>query len=248
MDIAMLQGLAASAAKGRPARRLRAATVALGVGAFLLSGAPSAAADPPSRAAARTATLTAASTGMAYVPHNFTIATKPALAQARAQVQVATSAGWVGLKKVRLDARGRATVQVTYSSTGIKKYRAAVLNASGSKVAAYSPAVSVRWKRLSYSVSLTCSKSSVPIRVDVPCTIRVTPAVRLSGMVEVIQVMGRVDWQSFDSWSVPKSGVRQTSVEGYDPGLGRYRVRLVRNGVELAVSNVFSISYSPPAN
>lgn len=190
--------------------------------------------------------VTAASTGMVGVPQTVTVSTRPVVSGRTVHVQMATTSGWVKVSGTRLDAQGRATTDVTASSAGVRRYRVALWNAAGSQVTAYSPTISIDFAPLSYTARLSCAASSALVRTDVPCTISIAPLVRLPGLVEVLQVKGRTAWQSIGSWAVPTTGVRVTSVEGYDAGVGQYRVRLLRNGTQLAVSNTVSISYSLP--
>ena len=92
---------------------------------------------------------------------------------------------------------------------------------------------------------LQISKSSAPVGEDVPYTITVKPAAKAKGKRVRIQVKGIATWRSFDTFLLGKSGVIKDDVEGYQPGLGRYRVLVLgKNGVLLAKSPVTSVSWT----
>lgn len=229
---------------------LRAGLVCGVAGALLLPWGVGAASAAPRHDAAPSAavvvTASAAATGMVAVPQTVTVRTQPAVATRVVHLQMATSAGWVKVANTRLDSQGRASMTVKVTTQGVRKYRAALWNATGSRVVAYSAPFSVTFAPLAYAAQLSCTSSSAVIRVKIPCTIRVTPTVRLTGLSEVLQVMGRTDWQTMGAWSVPATGVRDVTVEGLEPGVGKYRVLLVRNGMQIAESNTVSIGYSAP--
>ena len=71
---------------------------------------------------------------------------------------------------------------------------------------------------------LRISATSAPVGEDIPYTITVTPAAKAQGKRVRIQVRGYAAWVGFDTFRVPKSGKITDDVEGYQPGLGRYRV------------------------
>lgn len=197
-------------------------------------------------AAERTITLSPPASAMANVPATFTVRVTPRV-NALAQIQVATTNGWARVKQGALNDRGIATVSLTSSQAVKRSYRAAIVSRTTGKVLGYSSRVDVTWAALTHAVSLACDQSSAPIRVRVPCTISVTPVVRLSGLAVELQVMGREDWIPMFRRSVPTdTGKISATVEGLEPGLGRYRVLLFRLGTQIAVSNTVSISWSSP--
>ena len=200
----------------------------------------------PAAAAERTITLSAPASAMVNVPATFTVRVAPR-ANAIAQIQVATSQGWVRVKQAALNDRGIAHVALTSGQAVKRSYRAAIINRSTGKVLGYSSRVSVTWTPLTHSVSLACSQSSAPTRVRVPCTISVTPVVRLTGLSVQLQVMGREDWIPMTTRGVPTdTGKVSVTVEGLEPGLGKYRVLLFRSGKRIATSNMVSVSWSAP--
>lgn len=209
-------------------------------GILLPAGASVADERPPAKRPSITLTLPA--TGMADVPIAFRVGTTPG-ARATVALQVKTSTGFVTQKRVVLDARGRATGTLVSKKAAERIYRAVLLSEKGKPVAASAPA-RVTWTPLQHTVSLSCGRTSAPIGVDVPCTITVTPAVRLEGIVAYLQVMGRTEWVLVEATRVPASGILKTDVEGYAAGIGAYRVLLVRDDLIQAESTVTSISYS----
>lgn len=224
---------------------MRTALLAAGLGIAVGLGP---ALTGPAAAAERTITLSAPASAMAYVPATFTVRVAPR-ADAIAQVQVATSQGWVRVKQAALNDRGTAQVTLTNNQAAKRSYRAAIISRSTGKVIGYSSRVTVTWTPLTHSVSLACSQSSAPIRVRVPCTISVTPAIRLAGLAVVLQVKGRTDWIRMDYQLVPTdTGKVSVTVEGLEPGLGMYRVLLLRSGTgtQVGVSNTVSVSWSAP--
>ena len=93
---------------------------------------------------------------------------------------------------------------------------------------------------------LRISKSTAPVGVDVPYTITVKPAAKAKGKRVRIQVKGYVGWKGFDTFRLGKSGVIEDDVEGYQPGLGRYRVLVLgKNGGVVAKSSTVSVSWTP---
>jgi hypothetical protein len=93
---------------------------------------------------------------------------------------------------------------------------------------------------------LRISKSTAPVGVDVPYTITVKPAAKAKGKRVRIQVKGYVGWKGFDTFRLGKSGVIEDDVEGYQPGLGRYRVLVLgKNGGVVAKSATVSVSWTP---
>lgn len=87
---------------------------------------------------------------------------------------------------------------------------------------------------------------TAPIRVDVPYTITVSPAARAKGKRARIQVKGIRAWTSVDTFRIPKSGKITDDVEGYQPGIGRYRVLVLgKNGKILAKSNTATVVWTP---
>jgi hypothetical protein len=227
--------------------RTAISALAIGLVATLAPAAAVQASGPAAPAAtAYTVSLKAPSRSMTYTEATFSFTASPAAKAAglRVGLQVrSNSLGWYTTKRATLDANGTATIALTRKSTGKVDYRAA-LYSPGGRVLAYSKRTTVTWTALKYAVSLRCDKSASEIRVDVPCTITVTPAVRRTGLVARFRVMGMNSWVYFDSFKLPASGVINTDVEGYQPGVGKYQVVLVRSGKVLAESNTFSIAYS----
>ncbi len=93
---------------------------------------------------------------------------------------------------------------------------------------------------------LEISAASAPIRTDVPYRITVKPAAKAKGKRVRLQVKGYTGWKQIDTFRVGKSGVIEDDVEGYQPGIGRYRVLVIgKNGVVMAKSPVVSVSWTP---
>lgn len=93
---------------------------------------------------------------------------------------------------------------------------------------------------------LRISTGSAPVGVDVPYTITVKPATKAKGKRVRIQVKGIAAWRGFDTFRLGKSGVIEDDVEGYQPGLGRYRVLVLgKNGVVLAKSPTVTVTWTP---
>lgn len=213
----------------------------------LVVAAPSASADerPPTRKP--TVTLDLAATGMAAVRQPFRVAVAPApqAEGVKAALQVQSADGYVTQQVLRLDSRGRASGLVVSNKDAVRTYRAVLLSARGRVLAASTP-IAVAWAPLRHEVTLACSSASAPIRVDIPCTIAVTPAVRLDRMITSLQVMGRTGWVPLEALPVPVDGVVETHVEGIEPGIGMYRALLLRDARLLAESPTISIAYSTP--
>lgn len=190
------------------------------------------------------ATLSAPAAATVGVPTVVTVRVTPAPANAVAQIQVGTTSGWVRIEQVAVGSNGVATANVSSEVTGTRAYRAAIIQRSNGHVLANSKPVDIAWRPVTYTAALACTKSTAVVRVEVPCSITVTPAVRLSGLVAQVQVKGMSAWVPIDTWSIPASGVRSITVTGVNPGLGQYRVRLVRAGLQVAVSNTVSIAWT----
>ena len=211
----------------------------------LMPAAVSADERPPVRKPA--ITLELATTGMAAMRQPFRIAVTPAPKAQGVTValQVKSANGYVAQQRLRLDARGRVSGLVVSNRAATRTYRAVLLSARG-RVLATSTPVTVTWAPLEYTTTLTCARSTAPIRVDVPCTITVTPTVRLDNMIASLQVMGRTEWVPMEAVRVPQGGVIATHVEGLAPGVGMYRVLLLRDAKLVAESPTLSIAYSAP--
>jgi len=94
--------------------------------------------------------------------------------------------------------------------------------------------------------TLSIAQTTAPVGVDVPYTITVTPAAKAKGKRVRIQVKGIVAWRGIDSFRLGPSGRIKDDVEGYQPGLGRYRVLVVaQSGKVLAKSPVVSVTWTP---
>jgi len=200
---------------------------------------------PTASAADLKVTFSAPAQAMAYVPVTFKIATVPAV-NAIAQIQIATTAGWVKTTQVSLNSQGSGTGTISSNNAGKRDYRAVIISRTNGKVLGRSARITITWAPLKYSVSLACSKSTAPIRVRVPCSIAVSPTVRMTGLAAQLQVRGRTSWVSMAAWSVPTNGKISATVEGFEPGLGNYRVRLLRSGALLTTSNTVSVSWTAP--
>lgn len=211
----------------------------------LMPAAASADERPPARKPA--INLELATTGMAAVRQPFRIAVTPAPKAEGVTValQVKSANGYVAQQRLRLDGRGRASGLVVSNRAASRTYRAVFLSARG-RVLATSTPVTVTWAPLTYTATLTCAQSAAPVRVDVPCTITVTPTVRLDDMIASLQVMGRTDWVPMEAVRVPEDGLIATHVEGLEPGVGMYRVLLLRDAKLIAESPTLSIAYSAP--
>lgn len=195
----------------------------------------------------RSITVSVPAQGMAAVPTAFAVSATPAkrLAEVTAVIQVRSRQGFTTVRPVKLDNRGKATGTIVSNRAGIKEYRAALLSAKGRVVAASTP-VTVTWAPLKHSVALDCAASSAPVGVDIPCTVTVTPAVRLDRMIASLEVMGRTAWVPLEAARVPTDGTLETHVAGIDAGEGIYRVRILRDARAITISPTVSIAYSAP--
>jgi hypothetical protein len=204
-------------------------------------------ADEQAPALKPTVSLSLTSTAMAEVRQPFRVAVTPAPKGGKAitALQVLSSTGYVTQQRLSLDSRGRASGIVVSNRAVVRTYRAALLSEGGRVIAASAP-VTVNWARLAYSPTLACSLTSAAIDVDIPCTITVTPAVRLDDVLASLQVQGGNAWLPLEADFVPAKGSIQTHVAGIEPGVGVYRVVLMRNAKVLATSPTLSITYSAP--
>lgn len=225
-------------------RRLVALVVAVSALALMPSTV-----SADSRPTARTSavTLDVSTSGMAEVRQPFHIAITPAPKSEGVTValQVQSAEGYVSQQRLGLDARGRASGLVVSNRAASRTYRAALLSARG-RVLATSTPVTVTWTPLTHTATLTCAQSSATIRVEIPCAITVTPKVRLERMITSLQVMGRTEWVPIEAMRVPATGAVRTHVSGFEPGVGVYRVLLLRDAKLLAESPSVSIAYSAP--
>lgn len=226
-------------------RRLTIVLVALGV----LSLAPmGASADERAPASPRWAvSLELATTGMAEVRQPFRIDVTP-IPKAEGVVfalQVQSREGYLAQQRLTLDSRGRASGLVVSNRAAVRTYRAVLLSARG-RVLASSPPVTVTWAPLEHSVALTCTRKSAPVGVDVPCTVTVSPAVRLDRMIVSLQGMGRTDWVPIEALRVTSKGEIKTEVKGLVEGVTTYRALLLRDAKVKAESAIVSIAYSAP--
>jgi hypothetical protein len=190
--------------------------------------------------------LTLPSEGMAVVPLDFQLQAAPADAaqRLRAAVQVRSAdRGWVALKPVPLDKRGRGVGALASNRPGNKDYRAVLLSTRGRVVAA-SPVTSVAWAKLEHSADLTCDTDSAQVGTRVACTIAVSPAVRLDDMVVSLQTQGRTQWINLESFRVPERGIIRTDVLGRLAGDASYRAILMSNAEVLTQSGVVTVTYS----
>lgn len=189
--------------------------------------------------------ISAPSTAMAWTtaPVSVSVAPPSKAAGRTVALQVKSASGFVTRDRARVDNSGRAHFTVVNERPSAVTYRVALVVGGGAPMV-YSSPVTIRWVPLAYRVRLGCASTSSPIRVDIPCTISVTPAVRVQGLAAVLQVTGRTTWVTIDSFRVPPSSTIATDVEGFEPGLGKYRVRLLRSGNLLTTSNTVSIAYS----
>ena len=226
-------------------RRLTIVLVALGV----LSLAPmGASADEKVPSSQRwTVSLDLATTGMADVRQPFRIDVTP-MPKAEGVVfalQVKSREGYLNQQRLTLDPRGRASGLVVSNRAAVRTYRAVLLSARGRVLASSSP-VTVAWAPLEHSVTLTCTRNSAPVGVDVPCTITVTPAVKLDRMIASLQGMGQTEWIPIEALKVTPSGVITTDVKGLAEGVSTYRAQLLREAKVKAESAIISIAYSAP--
>ena len=94
--------------------------------------------------------------------------------------------------------------------------------------------------------TLHIAKSTAEVGVDVPYTITVQPAAKAKGKRVRVQVKGIVAWRGIDSFRLGSSGRVEDDVEGYQPGVGKYRVLVVsKSGRVLATSPVVSVTWTP---
>ncbi len=94
--------------------------------------------------------------------------------------------------------------------------------------------------------TLSIAKSTAPVGADVPYTITVTPAAKAKGKRVRIQVKGIAAWRGIDSFRLGPSGRVEDDIEGYQPGVGRYRALVVaKTGRVLAKSSVVSVVWTP---
>lgn len=91
---------------------------------------------------------------------------------------------------------------------------------------------------------LKISAPSAPVGEDIPYTITVTPAAKAQGKRVRIQVKGYAGWVGFDTFRLPKSGRISDDVEGYQPGVGRYRVLVLSKSGVMAKSAVVSVTWT----
>jgi hypothetical protein len=212
-----------------------------------LAATPAVGADERPPPIKRSITVSVPAQGMAAVPMSFTVSATPAkrLAEVTAVIQVRSRQGFTTVRPAKLDNRGKATGTIVSNRAGIKEYRAALLSAKGRVVAASTP-VTVTWAPLRHSVALDCAASSAPVGVDIPCTITVTPAVRLDRMIASLEVMGRTAWVPLEAARVPTDGTLATHVAGIDAGEGIYRVRILRDARTVTMSPTVSFAYSAP--
>ncbi len=226
-------------------RRLSIVLIAVGA----LSLAPMGAfADERAPSSQRwTVRLDLAKTGMAEVrqPFRIDVTTTPQVKGVVLALQVKSPEGYLNQQRLTLDSRGRASGLVVSMKAGVRTYRAVLLSARGRVLASSTP-VTVTWAPLEHSVSLTCTRNSAPVGADVPCTIKVTPAVKLDRMITSLQGMGRTDWVLIEALRVTPSGVITTDVKGLAEGVTTYRALLLRDAKVLAESAIISIAYSAP--
>jgi hypothetical protein len=226
-------------------RRLTIVLVALGVLSLTPMGAS---ADERAPASPRwTISLDVATTGMAEVRQPFRIDVTP-IPKAEGVVfalQVKSREGYLNQQRLTLDSRGRASGLVVSNRATSRTYRAVLLSARGRVLASSTP-FTVAWAPLEHSVNLTCTRSNAPIGVDVPCTITVSPAVKLDRMIVSLQGMGRTDWVPIEALKVTPNGVIATDVKGLAEGVSTYRALLLRDAKVKAESAILSIAYSAP--
>jgi hypothetical protein len=213
---------------------------------FALAGTPAALAeDDPRPPVRRTLTLLLPDTGMAVVPLAYRVRATPSAGatRLRAAVQVRSARGWVTLRSSAPDGRGSAAGSLVSNRPGEKTYRAVLMSPQGRMLATTSPAT-VTWSRLEHRVTLQCDRESALIGVDIPCTIRVSPAVRLDDMIAVLQLRGRTDWLLVEASRLRTDGEIRTHVSGFVPGLAEYRVILLHNARVQAESAIVTVAYS----
>lgn len=224
-------------------------TVVAACAVALCAGSQVAAADEkPPTPVKRTVALSLADTGMAAVPVTYRIRATPAAGapRLRAAVQVRSTRGWVTLRSSAPDRRGNATGSIVSNRAGIKEYRAVLLSTRGRVLSATSP-VTLTWTRFEHGVDLACTSASAPLGTDVPCTITVSPAVRLDNMIAVLQMRGRTEWILVEAVRVPSRGKIRTHVTGIFSGPAEFRVQLLRDASVRAESEIETVDFSDPA-
>ena len=226
-------------------RRLTIVLIAVGA----LSLAPMGAiADERAPASPRwTVSLELATTGMAEVrqPVRIDVTPIPKAEGVVFALQVKSREGYLSQQRLALDSRGRASGFVVSNRAAVRTYRAVLLSARGRVLASSTP-VTVAWAPLEHSVALTCTRSSAPVGVDVPCTVTVSPAVSLDRMIVSLQGMGRTDWVPIEALRVTSKGEIKTRVKGLNEGVTTYRALLLRDAKVKAESAIIAIAYSAP--
>ena len=194
-----------------------------------------------------TVSLDMATTGMAEVRQPFRIDVTP-MPKADGVVlalQVKSRDGYLTPQRLALDSRGQASGLVVSNRATSRTYRAVLLSARGRVLASSTP-VTVAWAPLAHSVTLTCTRSRAPAGVDVPCTVKVSPAVKLDRMIASLQGMGQTEWIPIEALKVTPSGVITTDVKGLAEGVTSYRALLLKDAKVLAESAIIAIAYSAP--
>lgn len=219
------------------------------VAAVALVLTPAAHAEDKPKPVARSISLTMATSGMAVVPVGYRVSVTPAtgVSSLRAIVQVRSARGWVTTRGSSVDRQGRAAGTLVSNRPGAKTYRAALLSARG-RVIAVTPPTTITWSRLEHRIDLTCERSEETVGIDIPCTITVSPAVRLQDMVAYLQFRDRTDWTLLEALRVRTDGTVRTHVAGLTPGIGEYRAILVRQAEFQASSAMVTVTYSDPAS
>lgn len=219
------------------------------VAAVALILTPAAHAEDKPRPVTRSISLTVATSGMAVVPVDYRVAVTPAAgARAlRAVVQVRSARGWVTTRGSSLDRRGRAAGTLVSNRPGTKTYRAVLLSARG-RVLAATPPTTVTWSRLEHRIDLLCERTEAEVGIDVPCTITVSPAVRLEDMVVYLEFRDRTNWTLLEAMRVRTDGTARTHVAGLVPGIGEYRAVLMRQAEFQGSSAMVTVTYSDPAS
>jgi hypothetical protein len=189
-------------------------------------------------------TLALPTSAMAEVPANFRISATPASSTAKtvAILQVKTSRGFETLQRRTLDARGRTRGVIVSNEAASRTYRAALLSKRGRVIATSQP-VTLTWAPLRYTARLDCAKKTAPVRVEIPCTISVTPQVNLKGIVAVLQHQGATDWFLLEALNLSAKGLAASHVDWHAPSVEQYRVHLLREAVVIAESAPVSITY-----
>lgn len=219
------------------------------VAAIALVLTPTAHAEDKPRPVTRSISLTMAVSGMAVVPMAYRVAVTPATGASslRAIVQVRSARGWVATRGSSMDRRGRAAGTLVSNRPGAKTYRAVLVSARG-RVLAVTPPTTVTWSRLEHRIDLLCERTEAEVGIDVPCTITVSPAVRLEDMLAYLQFRDRTDWTMLEALRVRADGTARTHVAGLAPGIGEYRAILMRQAQFQASSAIVTVTYSDPAS